>query len=285
VKRRAFGWTLLGGTLWARQAPKGPVRLSVARVVFHQGEDGAALPATYQYVSGEPLYLSFRIAGYRAVKDQVELRWQIIATDPDGLLLFPPLSGELREEVTHNDENWLPRVQQTLTLPPQLPSGVFKLKLRVADQHAQASAEHEAEFRVRGRQFAPQGELTVRNLRFFREEDDPYPAEPPLFTAGATIWLRFDILGFQLGDKNLYDVGYGVQVLRPSGKVLFETEDAAREKETPFYPKRAMLGGFSLNTTPDLTPGEYTVVIRVRDAVGGHEVEHRGVFQVEKPPG
>ncbi len=76
---------------------------------------------------------------------------------------------------------------------------------------------------------------------------------------------------------------YDVAVLRPSGKVLFEQNNAAAESETPFYPKRTMTGGFSVNTTPDLTPGEYTVVIRARDKQGGQAVEAKAPFQIEKP--
>lgn len=275
---------LLSAALTAAAQPKQPAKLSPVRITLHQGEDGPPLPAGYEFVSGEPVYVSFRVAGVKQVKDRVDVRWQIIATDPDGLLLFPALNGAIREEVSAADETWLPRVQQTLALPAMLTSGVYRMKIRVADELAQASAEQTLEFKVRGRTYEPPGQIAVRNLKLYREENDRFPAEPPLFTAGATIWIRFDLAAFSIGDKNRIDVEYDVAVLRPSGKVLFEQNNAAAESDTPFYPKRAMYGGFSINTTPDLSPGEYTVIIRARDKQAGNAVEEKATFRVEKAP-
>lgn len=262
--------------------PKGPPKLAPVRITLHQGEDGPPLPAGYQFVSGEPVYLSFRIAGVKAVKNRVDVRWQLVATDPEGLLLFPALNGAIREEVTAADENWLPRVQQTLALPAMLTSGIHKMRIRVADELAQASADAVVELRVRGRTYPPPAQIAVQNLRLYREENDPFPASPPLFTAGATLWIRFELVGYSIGEKNSFAVEYDVAVLRPSGKVLFEQNNAATESDTPFYPKRAMFGGFSVSTTPDLTPGEYTVRIRARDKQSGQAIEETAKFQVEK---
>lgn len=262
--------------------PKGPPKLAPVRITLHQGEDGPPLPAGYQFVSGEPVYLSFRIAGVKAVKNRVDVRWQLVATDPEGLLLFPALNGAIREEVTAADENWLPRVQQTLALPAMLTSGIHKMRIRVADELAQASADAVVELRVRGRTYPPPAQIAVQNLRLYREENDPFPASPPLFTAGATLWIRFELVGYSIGEKNSFAVEYDVAVLRPSGKVLFEQNNAATEGDTPFYPKRAMFGGFSVSTTPDLTPGEYTVRIRARDKQSGQAIEETAKFQVEK---
>jgi radical SAM protein with 4Fe4S-binding SPASM domain len=89
---------------------------------------------------GELLYFWFRIAGYWVKNDRVDLRWLIYASDPDGRLLWEPVNGAIGEEVSHNDENWLPKVSQTLPLPPQLKPGRYKLLIRVIDEN-----EHEVE--------------------------------------------------------------------------------------------------------------------------------------------
>lgn len=272
--------TLLAARALPAQQP--PAKFGVARFTFHQGEDGPPLPRGYRYVSGEPLYLSFRVSGYKVVKNRVDLRWQLIATDPDGLLLFEPVSGAVREEVSSADENWLPRVQKTLTLPPILPTGVYQLKLRVADELAAAAAEDVFEFNVRGLDLPPPGEIAIANLKFYREENGRFPAEPPLFSAGATVWIRFELGAFALGEKNRFHVEYGVRILRPSGKVLFEQDPAAAEQDAPFYPKRQMRSEFSITTTPDLSPGEYTVLVQARDRVSGKSAEAKAVFQIQK---
>lgn len=275
-------WLVCGVSALYAQTATSPAKLAIVRPVLSEGEGGPALPAGYQFVSGEPLYLNFRISGYKVVKDRVDVRWHLIATDPEGILIFPAINGAFREEVSAADDNWQPRVQQTLTLPDMLPGGTYRLRLRIADEYAKTGAEHDLEFRVRGPSFEPPGKVAIRNIRFYREETSRSPADPPVYVAGATVWIRFDLVGYSIGEGNKFDVQYGVSVLRPSGKPLFEQPQAASEGAAPFYPKRAMFGGFNLTTTPDLSPGEYVLVIRAKDNLGNQEVEERAVFQVRQ---
>lgn len=268
--------------LTATAAPAAP-KLAIVQTVLHdQREDAPAISANYRYVAGEVLYLSFRISGYTVKNDVVDLRWQMYLTDPGGLLLAPIERGEFKDEVNSHDKDWLPKVDQAVPLPPQLYAGDYTIHLRASDEAAQATVEETVPFRVRGRTKAARESVLIRGLHFYRGEDDPEPADPAVYRPGAAVWARFEIDGYQIGEKNAFDVEYGLAVYRPTGEKLFEQPVAADEHDAPFYPKFWLMGGFNLNLGADLSPGEYTVKVQARDKLAQKAGEQTAVFRVEK---
>ena len=261
--------------------PASKLAITGATLHFRQ-EDGPAISANYEYHAGELLYLSFRIAGFRAVKDRVDLRWTLYATDPEGRLLEPPASGAIREELAFEDKNWLPRVQYTLALPGQLPPGEYRIKIRAADEPAQSSAELDVPFRVGGKPLPQVKELSILNLGFYRDEAEREPMTDPLYHPGQMLVARFQVAGFALGEKNRFAVGYGLRILGASGKELFVQEEAASDEGEPFYPRRLLNGALTLSITEGVQAGEYTLAVTVRDKVGGQTAEAQGRFRVEK---
>ncbi|MBI4890044.1 MAG: hypothetical protein HY821_05410 [Acidobacteria bacterium] len=277
-------WAVVMGVVCAQEktAPAGG-GLAIGRQVLHQKqEDGPAIPAGYEYYSGELLYLSFRVTGFRAVKDVVDLRWQVVAVDPEGLLLTPPANGVVREELSVNDKDWLPKVQYTLPLPAQLPPGEYKLKIQVADENAKASADKEVAFRVGGRALPKLEKFSVLGLGFYRDDADRQPMEAAVYKVGQTLLAKFQLAGFQLGEKNRFEVSYGLAVLGASGKVLYAQENAAGDDGAPFYPRRLLNGALTLNLTEGVQAATYTLVVKARDKVGQTEAEARAEFQVVK---
>jgi hypothetical protein len=263
----------------AKPAPK---PLSIVKVILHQArEDGPAISSEYQFIGGELLYLSFQVANYQAQKDQVQVRYQLILTDPEGLLLTEPVTGKVEVEMSDNDKNWMPKVIETIPLPPLLSPGVFHLKIHVADEYGKTSADETIEFNVRGKKVEPSDKLVIREFGFYPTEAARTPLDPPAFHAGDPIFARFLLTGYTLGDKNKFDIAYGIRVLRPNGSVLFEEPNAAAENDSPFYPKRYLVGGMSLNLSKDVPPGEYTVVVAAVDKVGSQKLEERFPFKVE----
>ncbi len=258
-------------------------KLAVVQAVLHdRGESAPSVPPDYRYIGGELIYFSFRIAGYQVKNDKVNLRWLIHATDPDGRLLWEPVNGAISEEVSHNDENWLPRVNQTLPLPPQLPPGPYKLLIKVTDENAQSSIEHAAAFQVGGRPMpAPDG-FSILGAAFYRSDQDASPLADAVYRPGDPLFLKFQLAGFKLAEKNHFEVEYGIRVLRPSGKEMYAEPRAASESDSPYYPKKVMNGVISLNLSADLTPGQYTIVINARDVAGQVPAETTVSFKVEK---
>jgi len=265
-------------------APPDPpaAALTVLRpTLHHRQEDGPLLPEGYQYYSGELLYLSFRIGGFKVQKDKVDLRWQVVAVDPEGLLLTPPASGAIREEVSFNDKDWLPKIQHTLPLPAQIPPGVYKLKIHLADEFANSSADKELDFQVGGKPFPKASELTILDLRFYRSETDRDGMDTAVYQAGEPLLAKFRLAGYQLGEKNRFDVEYGLSILSPSGKLLYSQPQAANQAASPFYPQRLLNGALTLNTDK-VEAAEYTLVVKARDLLSGKDAEASMKFKIEK---
>ncbi|MGC4055984.1 MAG: hypothetical protein QM757_44825 [Paludibaculum sp.] len=268
------------------QPPAVPTRgLSVIRPTLHyKQEEGAAIPDTYKYTAGELLYFSFRIGGFTVQKDKVDLRWQLVAVDPEGLLLMAPLNGAVQEELSDNDKNWLPKVVQTLPLPAQLPPGAYKLKLHLADELAKTSVDTETGFNVSGRPFPVVQGLSILNLRFLRNPTDRQAMENVIYHAGETLIARFELAGFKLGEKNKFEVDYSLSVLNTAGKVLFTQPQAASESNSPYYPQRLLNGELTLNLNAGVLAAEYTLLVKVKDHVAGVETESSAKFTVAPPP-
>ncbi|MGJ5820635.1 hypothetical protein [Paludibaculum fermentans] len=268
------------------QPPAASTRgLSVVRPTLHyKQEEGAAIADTYKYTAGELLYFSFRIGGFTVQKDKVDLRWQLVAVDPDGLLLMAPLNGTIQEELSDNDKNWLPKVAQTLPLPAQLPPGAYKLKLHVADEFAKTSIDTETGFNVSGRPLPVVQGLSILNLRFLRNPTDRQAMENAIYHAGETLIARFELAGFQLGEKNRFQVDYSLSVLNAAGKVLFSQPQAASETNSPYYPQRLLNGELTLNLNAGVLAAEYALLVKVKDHVAGVETESTAKFTVAPPP-
>lgn len=281
MRRQFLSALVVTGAVWAGQPPK--AGLSVARPILHyRQEEGPAIAAGYEYQSGEILHLSFRISGYRVVNDRVNVRWQLVAVDPEGLLLAPPVNGEIKEELSFNDKDWMPKAAHSLALPAQLPPGSYKLKIQISDENAQASADQEVSFRVGGQAFPKADVLSVLDLSFYRKETDRQRMEPAVYHTGDTLLAKFRVAGYQLGAKNRFEVSYGLSVLDEAGKVLYKQEQAASDSGSPFYPQRLLNGMLSLNLTEGVRAAAYTLLVEARDHVGQKVAEARERFVVEK---
>lgn len=138
-----------------------------------------------------------------------------------------------------------------------------------------------ATFQVHGREVAPSDTLVVRDFRFLRSEDDTKPLQVAAYRPGDSLWARFIMTGYKLGDGNQFDIEYGLNVLRADGTVAYSEPHAAAQKDQPFYPQRYQPGVLNLNFPKDQKLGEYTIVLTVRDNLGGQNFEARQKFSVE----
>jgi hypothetical protein len=63
--------------------------------------------------------------------------------------------------------------------------------------------------------------------------------------------------------------------------VAYSQPQAATGKEQTAYPQRYQPGVLNLNLAKDQKPGEYTIVLMVRDNLGKQSYETREKFSVE----
>jgi len=160
-------------------------------------------------------------------------------------------------------------------------SGEYQVLVKVRDERNGAVAEARGTFKVHGRDVPPSDTLVVRDFRFFRSEEDAKPVRVAAYRPGDSLWARFVMTGYKMGEKNQFDIEYGLTVLRADGTVAYTEPKAAAQKDQPFYPQRYQPGVLSLNFPKDQPLGEFTIVLTVKDNLGGHTVETRQSFSVE----
>ena len=128
---------------------------------------------------------------------------------------------------------------------------------------------------------APSDTLAVRNYRFLRGEDDEKPLPVAAYRPGDSVWGRFEMTGYKLGDKNQVDIEYGLTVLSEDGSVAYTEPQAAGQKIQTYYPQRYQPGVLNLNLAKDQPLGKYTIVLAVHDNLGRQMYETRETFSVE----
>lgn len=278
---------LLWSTLAIAFAATPETHLAIESAAVHQYEDGPAVPLEQGFTPADTVFLSFEIAGFGKTEKpnyagwHLSLTWTVEATDPAGVAIVPAASGKEDTDITSEDKHWLPKVRDTVLIPPTAPSGTYHLKITVHDELAKTDATSDVPFRVRGRDIASSDSLVIRNLRFYAAEDDRKPLETAAYRTGETVWVKFDITGYKFAPGNEYNISYGIQAILPSGKVGLSQADAATLTDKTFYPQRYAPGEFSLPLPANVPTGTHTIVITAHDKVGDQTAEARAQFSVE----
>ena len=260
--------------------------LAVVRPLFSQMEDGAPASQGFQFVPGETIHFSCQVEGYKRSEnkdgdDDILLTYQVEARDSRGVLLQPAQEGKEAAALTAEDKNWMPKIRESIVVPPFADSGEYQVLVKIKDGLSGASAEGRAVFVVKGVDIEPSDSVVVRNFRFTRSEEDTHGLQVAAYRPGDSVWARFYMTGYKLGENNLFDIDYGLQVLRADGTVAYSQPQAAGEKQQSFYPQRYQPGVLNLNLAKDQKLGEYTIVLTVRDNLGKQMYETRHKFSVE----
>ncbi len=281
ARRIACATLLLGAAAAALAAPE-QKQLSIVKPALRQSEEGPPLSASFSFVTGETVFLSFQIRGFKVSDEsKIELRARIEVVDPQGTAVAPASEQTISTEVSPEDKDWMPVVRTSFELPPLALAGIYQARLSAEDKLSGQKADSTLNITVRGRKVEPSDKLTVRDFRFLRNEEDREALTPAVYRPGDAIWGQFEIVGFKYGEKNHIHVEYGIAVLAPSGKSLYSQPTAAVEDDATFYPKRYLPGQLSLTLGKDFRAGEYTVVLTLRDEVGGQTEEEKFPFKVE----
>ncbi len=256
--------------------------LQIVRPVISQMEDGAPDTPGFEHVPGETLYFSCRIAGYtKTSEEKIHLAYSVQSFDSKGVPLTEIYKNELSDEVGPQDKEWMPKIQTEVPIPPLVASGAYKIVVKVEDLVAKTQVELPVPFQVRGRNVEPSDTLVVRNFRFFRGEEDTEALEKAVYRPGDAVWAKFDITGFKYGDRNRIDVSYVTSVIAPGGRVLWTQPQPATEQAESFYPKQYVPASMGITLQNNIRPGEYTIAVQVKDAIGGQAYEAKATFAIE----
>ena len=256
--------------------------LRVARAVISQSEDGPAAENGLGFQPGDLAFFSFLVENYKTgPTGKVQLTGHIDVFDPKGTPIVPRDEEVIETTLSQEDKAWKPKLRSQIQIPSIAQPGNYRIKYEVTDQQAHQTAAGELAFPVSGKGVEPAPALTIRNLGFYRTQDDETALKIVAYRAGDILWVRFDATGYKYGEQNSIDVAYDVAVLAPDGKQLFSQEDAAVEKSQAFYPQPWVPGAFNLSLQSTMRAGTYTLVITARDGVGKQTAESKAEFRVE----
>lgn len=259
-----------------------PQTIGIVQAAISQSEDGPPVANGFIFQPGDMAFFSFQVEGYKiGPNGKVQLTGNIEVIDPKGTPLVPVDEEVIGTSVGEEDKKWKPKLRLQFQLPSIGPPGEYKVKYSVIDQQTHRQAFGQTPLRMGGKGVEPAPVLTIRNLGFYRTQDDEAPLRIAAYKAGDILWVRFDVTGYKYGDQNAIDVAYDVAVLAPGGKQLFLQENAAVEKSQAFYPQPWVPGAFNLSLQSTMTPGVYTLVITARDGVGNQSATGRAEFKVE----
>lgn len=253
--------------------------LRLARLDLLDSAGGYAIPADSVFYPGEKIYVGFNLAGYRVDEDyRIHLTWRADAEGPKGTPFAPAEGGEFNVELAPQDENWEPYVEYVATLPPYAGSGVYTIHLQIEDKKAEAKLSRDVPIRVEGTDVELSDSLSIRNLQFALTKGGT-PLAAPVVGQGDSLFASFYISGYQTGEDNRYDVESEMSVLNDKGEKMIDFPPQG-EKGAPFYPRLWLPAEFRLDMERTIPRGPYTILIEVRDKVGGKTYQAQEKFDV-----
>jgi len=254
--------------------------LTVGRAVCAQFEDGPPL-GSLRLVPGEVVYFSFFADGFRkSATRRVELTGHVQVFDPVGTAIAPKEEILIVTDLSEEDKDWKPKLRAAISIPPIAPPGTYKVKYDVTDEQSHQTTSGESTFGVEAKFVAPSGILAVRELNFYRNQDDTTALITPSYRAGDIVWVKFYITGYKYGEQNSIDASYDVELLGPDGTSIMKKEDAAMEKSMAYYPQPYIPGIFNLTLKSTMSHNVYTLVITAHDAMGKQTATATSKFQV-----
>ena len=281
-RRETAPFALLALAILALAFPLGAQSLKVSRPVVSRSEDGPALENGAAFQPGDMVFFSFQVENYRmGLTGKVQLAGHIEVFDVNGTPIMPRDEESIGTTLSQEDKDWKPKMPSWIQIPSIAAPGNYTIRFEAVDQQSHQTASGEVAFPVGGKGVERSQTLVIRNLGFYRSQEDETPLKVAAYRPGDMLWVRFDLTGYKYGEQNSIDTGYDVEVLSPEGKQLFAEEDAAVEKSQSFYPQPWVPAEFNLELQSNMTKGTYTLVITAHDAVGNQMAVQRAEFKVE----
>jgi hypothetical protein len=278
---------VLAFTLFAKECLAADSRLAVINAGVSSAEDAPFAPADYRFLPGDYVYFTFEIAGFSVHSEErdeirkISLQYEVAIEDKEFRPLAAPISGEIKTDLSPEDKNWVPKRRASFLLPSFLAAGSFQIRVTVKDRFSDSTASKIIPFAIGGMHVDPATSITVENFRFLRSENDTEPLSVPAYSPGDTVFARFEMTGFRIGDENRHHVAYGITVSGPDGKAFINDPVAADLDATSFYPAQYIPGNITLNIDKNSHRGQYVVLLKVRDLLSNQELEKKAVFSIE----
>jgi hypothetical protein len=155
------------------------------------------------------------------------------------------------------------------------------VKFDATDNQSHQSASGESSFGVESKYVTPAGELVVRELNLYRNQEDTTALITPVYRPGDMVWVKFYMTGYKYGEMNAIDTSYDVEVLGPEGTPIMKQEDAAMQKSMSYYPQPYIPAIFNLSLKSTMSRNVYTLIVTAHDAMGRQTASGKAQFKVD----
>ena len=255
--------------------------LELVNLSLLDSRDGFAIPANSRFLPGEPVHVYCQVRGYGVGDlDRVSLQYELRALDPDGRRFFMAEGGKIDVKLAPQDKDWMPVVRYSPRIPDHAGGGTYWIHIEVHDEIAQASISVRVPVEVEGERVQSSGELLVRNFQFVDSETgDPVP--DAVFSQGGYIRAEFFITGYEMEADNSFQVESEAWVVDSRGRRMYEFERRG-ETGSPYYPRMWLPGFVEFDLDQEIPAGQYEVVLRLFDLVGGVETSQRYRFRIRR---
>ncbi|MBV9303497.1 MAG: hypothetical protein JOY62_09830 [Acidobacteriaceae bacterium] len=261
--------------------------LAIIEAGVQDSEDAPFVPSDYQFLPGEFVYSTFKIAGFtvksedRGAVERISLGYEVTPQDSKGIALASPTSGTIEVEVNPEDKNWMPMRRCSFLIPSYVAAGEFRIHVVAKDLFSGTEAAKDVPFRIGGTVVQLVDKVAVQNFRFLRQENDRHALDVAAYRPGDTVHISFEVIGYKLGPQNQYRLAYTVTVLRPDGKPFLPQPQTGELAASTFYPAQFVPANFNLTTSGDSARGEYIILLTIRDLIGNQFYQMREPFSLE----
>lgn len=261
--------------------PKGVVaaagNLKLINFDFLQSKDGPSRPPA-PYKPSDTVYIKYDITGFTTDQaGQIDLLLRAVAMDPNGQALHAPWERELRQTIPGN----VPvNGSFNVELPLFVPSGTFRIDLRIEDKVKNTTLQFAPVFQVEATPIPPANRLEIRDFELSLSKEGP-PVASPVLEGSGTIYMRWKMFGLQFQADRL-EFRTGLKVLSPGGKVLLDEPNFASVSDTFVYHPPSFFLPITghLSVPAGLEKGLYTARFEMRDGFSNASLEYTAKFEV-----
>lgn len=261
--------------------------LAIINAVVSSSEDGPPVASDYRFSPGDYLYFTFEIAGFAVHTEnqgevrKISLSYTVVPMDAQGRPLSEAVPGDIVTTLNPEDKNWVTKRRASFLLPAFVAAGSFHVHVTAKDAFGKTETARDLPFLMGGVRLVPADSITIENFRFLRRENDTQPLSLAAYAPGDTVYARFEMTGFKIGEDNRCRVAYSVTVIGPAGKAFIQNPDAARLDEGGFYPPQFVPGELALEMGKKNEPGAYTVIVEARDLIAKQTYQLKQTFSIE----
>jgi uncharacterized RDD family membrane protein YckC len=268
------------GSVYVRRHPRVP-RVAFAIVNFRFADSENAPPrATAEYKPEDEVRMFYEVPGYMLDEHsyvQVVTHNQVLA--PDGKPLFETQTIEVRQKT---DSNRLPvTCNFHASLPLWVPPGKYTVNIQAEDQAAHKTQSASFQFAVNAPPVETSPTLVAKNIEVSTSSDGP-ALNPPAFTAGQSIWLRFRILGMKGGERGQVSLTEDWGLLGPDGKPAFQQTDTIVNGQFVYTPLFVPFNDH-LDVSSGTPPGDYKFQVVLHDKIANTDFSFEQPFTINKP--